>query len=389
VLLIFLGIGGFMRSLVAASVVLAFVFTGGLAGLAIRRVVPRDLLDSDVKDTVRVAISLVVTMTGFVLGMLVSTATTYYNSQKRQVVEMASEIIVLNDLFKSYGPEADQARISARLGTEKAADTVWPKEKSQLFQLRPQGDSQEVIAQVQLLVPKNTEQASIKSQIPPLISKLDQTYWLLFLDSEEISLSIPMLIVVTAWLTAIFVSFGVFALPKSSVIVTLIVCALAVSAFAAFRLMRWNNWFYEGLGTFLQSSQQSISGQTTFGGGVGRFLKNTNLAHISVLVGFVGQNANYQNKAVPQNLTSGLIAANVQLFRFNKTNMNVTAALLPIMSQPGRVKFTMHATYSLKLRGNLSWNVSLYNNWDSQPPNGLSGSDYGSNSGLSWTFGNK
>jgi hypothetical protein len=31
--------------------------------------------------------------------------------------------------------------------------------------------------------------------------------------------------------------------------------------------MRWDNWFYEGLGGFLQSSEQGIVRQTTFGGG--------------------------------------------------------------------------------------------------------------------------
>jgi len=31
--------------------------------------------------------------------------------------------------------------------------------------------------------------------------------------------------------------------------------------------------------------------------------------------------------------------------------------------------------------------VSFYGNWDNQPPPGFSGSDYGSSSGLSWTFG--
>jgi hypothetical protein len=53
------------------------------------------------------------------------------------------------------------------------------------------------------------------------------------------------------------------------------------------------------------------------------------------------------------------------------------------------VKFNLNATYYIKLTGNLSWNVSFYGNWDSRPPDGLSGSDYGSSSGLSWTFGNK
>ncbi len=51
-------------------------------------------------------------------------------------------------------------------------------------------------------------------------------------------------------------------------------------------MLRWNQWFYEGFGTFLQSSEQSINAQITGGGGVGRFLKNTNAARISVLGGF-------------------------------------------------------------------------------------------------------
>ena len=43
----------------------------------------------------------------------------------------------------------------------------------------------------------------------------------------------------------------------------------------------------------------------------------------------------------------------------------------------------------LKFYGNFTWNVSFYGNWDSRPPANFSGSDYGSTTGLSWTFGNK
>ncbi len=153
--------------------------------------------------------------------------------------------------------------------------------------------------------------------------------------------------------------------------------------------MRWNNWFYEGLGTFLQSTEQGIIRQGTFGGGVGRYLKNTNRARISLLGGFAGQNTDYHENIAPQSLASGLIATNLQFFWFNKTNGDLNAVFLPVISQPGRVKFNMNATYYIKLTGNLSWNVSFYGNWDSRPPDGLSSSDYGSSSGLSWTFGNK
>ena len=157
----------------------------------------------------------------------------------------------------------------------------------------------------------------------------------------------------------------------------------------AYRLMRWNNWFYKGFGGALQSSEQGIIRQTTFSGGVGRFVKNNNRSRISVLAGFAGQNTAYQQEIPSQNLAFGLVAADLQFFRFDKTNGNVHAMLMPGISDPSRVKFDLNATYFIKFTGSLSWNISVYDNWDSKPPGGLSGSDYGSSSGLSWTFGNK
>jgi Protein of unknown function, DUF481 len=157
----------------------------------------------------------------------------------------------------------------------------------------------------------------------------------------------------------------------------------------AYRLLRWNNWFYKGLGGVLQSSEQGITHQTTFGGGIGLYLKNSNLNRISVLVGVAGQSTAYQQNIAPQNLAFGVVAGTLQFFRFDKTNGSVNAILMPGLSEPSRVKFNLNATYYIKLTGNLSWNVSVYDNWDNQPPAGLSGSDYGSSSGLSWTFGNK
>ena len=157
----------------------------------------------------------------------------------------------------------------------------------------------------------------------------------------------------------------------------------------ALRLLRWNQWFYEGVGAYLQSSEQGIVHQSTYGGGIGRYLTNTNHARVSLLGGFVGQNTQYERSVVSQSLASGLIAANLQFFRFNKTHGSIDAVLLPVISASGRVKFNMNGTYYIKITGNLSWNVSVYGNWDSHPPAGLSGSDYGSSSGLSWTFGNK
>jgi hypothetical protein len=161
---------------------------------------------------------------------------------------------------------------------------------------------------------------------------------------------------------------------------------------SALRLLPWNNWFYSGIGTFLQSSEQGINLQSTLGAGIGRYFKNTNRATISVLGGGAWQQTNYQPSIVPlgsQNLGSALILADVRLFRFSKTNLSATAKLLPALSEPGRFRFDANASYYVKLFRNLSWDLSFYGNWDSRPPPTFSGSDYGTSSGLSWTFGLK
>jgi hypothetical protein len=158
------------------------------------------------------------------------------------------------------------------------------------------------------------------------------------------------------------------------------------------RLLRWDNYFYAGLGNFLQSSVQSIRVQTTLGGGIGRYLKNTNNATISVLAGLAWQSTVYDPSITPigqQNLVAAVIAANAKFFKFSKTNLDLSATVLPALSQPGRVHFNTNATYYVKLFSNLKWNVSFYGNWDNQPPPNFSGSDYGSSSGLNWTFGNR
>jgi hypothetical protein len=158
------------------------------------------------------------------------------------------------------------------------------------------------------------------------------------------------------------------------------------------RLLRWNNWFYSGTGSFLQSSVQGIDLQTTLGGGIGRYLRNSNQASLYVIGGLAWQNVQYEtytpNQAA-QNAASGLVATELKFFRFKKTDLDVTTLILPGISQAGRVRVNTNASYYIKLVGDLSWNLSFYGNWDNQPPPTLKGSNYGSSSGLSWRFGNR
>ena len=161
---------------------------------------------------------------------------------------------------------------------------------------------------------------------------------------------------------------------------------------SAYRLLPWNNWYYTGFTDFLQSTEQGISLQSTYGGGIGRYLTNTSRASITVAAGFAFQRINYQREvlvAPSEDVASAWLNSRIRLFQFDKTSMNVTASLLPALSDPGRVHFNLNTAYYIKIWSKFKFNVSFYGAWDSHPPPTFSGSDYGMSAGVNWTFGNR
>lgn len=157
-------------------------------------------------------------------------------------------------------------------------------------------------------------------------------------------------------------------------------------------LLPWNRWFYSGLADFLQSTEQGIGLQTILGGGIGLYLTNTEHQRIAVFGGAAWQSTNYKQANLPssqQNITTALFWAQAKLFKFSKTDLEATGTLLPALSDPGRLRFNTNASYYIKLVSNLRWHLSFYGNWDNRPPTGFSKSDYGTSSGITWSFGLK
>jgi putative salt-induced outer membrane protein YdiY len=152
------------------------------------------------------------------------------------------------------------------------------------------------------------------------------------------------------------------------------------------------NYFVAGSAGFLQSSVQEIEHQTIFGGSLGRFLKNTNRVRFTVQGGLGWQRTAYASSAESartQDIGVALISSNLQAFTFKKSRLDVTATVVPAVTELGRLFAKINASYYLKLFGKIDWNLSFYGNWDTQPPAHLPASDYGSSSGLSYSFGNK
>jgi hypothetical protein len=219
-----------MNPIVVSSIIFASVFAATLVGMALQRVVPDDHVGSDAKEVIRLATGLIATMAALVLGMLISSAKSSYDARKNEVVEMSSEIVAIDRLLAKYGPETGQIRAEFRQTVEDGLERIWPSQASREFELRPGDHGGILVGKLELLAPKDDRQVAAKAQIMTMILGLRQTQWLMFLRAEQNAVPPPLLLVLVSWLAAIFVSFGLFAPPNSTVVVILALGAMAVSS---------------------------------------------------------------------------------------------------------------------------------------------------------------
>jgi hypothetical protein len=219
-----------MQSIYVSSLIFLIVFGGAALGMFLRRMLPEEHFSQDARVVISLSTGFVVTMTGLVLGMLVSSAKASYDAQRVRVEQVSSKIILLDRTLVEYGPEADPIRSQISGFVQATLRRVWPREAFKPVQLQPTDYVDRIDRQLRFLAPTNDHQAAAKIKAIALLDDLRQASWLIFIETESNSLPTPLLVVLVLWVLAIFVSFGLVATPNSTVIVTLLISALAVSS---------------------------------------------------------------------------------------------------------------------------------------------------------------
>jgi len=232
-----------MNSLIVGSIVFICAFGGALLGMFLRLVLPDHHLSAESKDAVKVGVGLIATMAALVLGLLVATAKASFDTKTSELTEMSADTVMLDRMLAHYGPETRIIREQLRRAGAHALETLWPP-NGQTPQLEPTGGAEVLYDAIEALSPKNDAQRAIQSQAAGLTIGIGKTRWLLFEQSGS-SISTPFLIVLIFWLTIIFMSIGLFAPHNTTVIATLLVCALSVSG-AIFMIIELDQPF-EGL----------------------------------------------------------------------------------------------------------------------------------------------
>ncbi len=217
-----------MNAPVIAVLTFACLFGGALTGIGLRKALPQHHLSDESRHLLGMGLGTIGTIAGLVLGLLVGAATSSYNAQRTEILNVAAQVIVLDRLLAHYGPEAAPSRAALRRTVADAVQRIWPQDASKGAALGPSVRGEAVLDRIEDLAPANESQRTLKAAAVGLTIGLAQIRWLMVEQSES-GISMPLLVVLIFWFAITFVGFGLFAPSNATVVVALGLCALAVS----------------------------------------------------------------------------------------------------------------------------------------------------------------
>jgi hypothetical protein len=112
---------------------------GALIGLWLRTKVPAHHLTEDSRDTVKLGIGLVATMTALVLGLVTASAKSSFDAVDTAAKHAAMDILILDRVLARYGPETGEIRSALQHSFAHRIDMIWPQSLSRSAHLDPLG----------------------------------------------------------------------------------------------------------------------------------------------------------------------------------------------------------------------------------------------------------
>jgi len=210
-----------LQALIVAIAALVVIVAGAWGGVYRSRVLPKHHLDSETREAVRIGVGLIATMAALVLGLLLASAKSSYDTKSQEIRTGAAKIILLDRTLREYGSDAVGVRTLLRDLVEHRLHRGWVDTRN-LTVVEPDAAGEP------LPFERVQEQLRALSPVTPA-QRFAQARWLLV---EQIggSIPIPFLVLLVLWVALIFASLGLFAPSNGTFHATIILCALSVSS---------------------------------------------------------------------------------------------------------------------------------------------------------------
>ena len=224
-----------------ALISLCFILGGTLIGVWLRSRLPQHHLSKESESVVKLGVGLIATLSALVLGLLIASAKSTYDTKVSEVNQITANIILIDQLLAEYGPDARPAREQLRSGVEGMVHKLWndENEKSQAF--TPTAASVETWRLVRSLPTQTEAQRGLSGQITEAATRLSQLRLLLFAQSGG-SIPTPFLVILVFWLAIIFASFSLFGPMNTTVLAFTFLFAVSAAG-AIFLIYELDNPF--------------------------------------------------------------------------------------------------------------------------------------------------
>jgi hypothetical protein len=221
-----------MSSLTISIIVLACILGGTLLGMLLRAFLPPEHLSDESKDVVKLGMGVIGTMAALVIGLMVASAKSTFDTQRNGLAQLAGNVIFLDRTLARYGPESKDARDTLRASVVDMLQRTWPEEESSSGHSEASGTEgryEGLYEKLQQLAPKTDTKRALQAQAVRIATDVGHNRWLLFAQQGR-SIPTVFLVVMVSWLALLMGSFSMFAPRNATVTVTLLLCALAVSS---------------------------------------------------------------------------------------------------------------------------------------------------------------
>jgi len=131
-----------------------------------------------------------------------------------------------------------------------------------------------------------------------------------------------------------------------------------------------DRWFGVGLAQFNQNDELDLELRQLYGGGIGRFVTQTNRTILSLWGGAGFTRERFSSNEESQGNLEGIAVLNHSYFIFegNTTDLNTTLAFFPNFSDFGRIRINLSTRISWEIFKDFTWNVTFQDSYDSRPP---------------------
>jgi hypothetical protein len=122
-----------MNVLATSAAVTIIVFLAGIIGLHLNRLLPESHVSEETHDIVKLGTGMLSVLAALVLGLMIHSVKTSFDTKSSAVRTYATDLIVLDKMLRDYGGQALAARRELRDYTTRLLNDVWRSTRKDPF----------------------------------------------------------------------------------------------------------------------------------------------------------------------------------------------------------------------------------------------------------------